>query len=217
MKIRNFIAGATLLIAGTAAHAATVSLSTADPGLDINLVPGQDFVTELTAAGATHLFSGPLDLNVADPVKLTFSLVAAESGFQNSLLYDGTPIITETLNGNLADFTVGALEGQVAEKNFFGGDLADILSFSIRTFNPSTTFTFDSSDDEFGVFTNQIDKSAMSTFFIALDDSGSNNDDNHDDIIVRVDVAPVPLPASGLLLLAGLGGVYGSRRFRRAA
>lgn len=53
-----------------------------------------------------------------------------------------------------------------------------------------------------------------------FDDSGSNTDRDWDDMIVQIDiseVAPIPLPAAAWMLLAGIGGLVGMRRFRRTA
>lgn len=59
--------------------------------------------------------------------------------------------------------------------------------------------------------------------WLFLDDWGAGPDDNHDDMVVRLEVqqgrigiAPVPLPAGGLLLLGGLAGLVALKR-RKAA
>ena len=218
MKFTHLLAVAAMTIFGSAASAATISLNTAVPAQTVASIPGQDFQAELANAGVTHLYTGPMTLIASGPAKVSFSLVATESNFTNSLFFNGTSIIVENGNeGTGNDFSTGFIQGQTFETMFAGGDLAALLSFAAVDAGGTLVDTFDSSDDEFGVFANSADIGALSVFYIALDDSGANLDDNHDDIIVRVEIAAVPLPASGLLLLAGLGGAFGMRRFRRKA
>lgn len=204
-----------ILSAAAGASAATVNLTAGAAGVDVTTVPGQDFVGDLQGVGANTLFSGPLELIASGPLRLTFSLVAAESGFNNALLFDGVVHIQENVGNGSVDFATGVLNGQTFSTTIAaGGNFAPRLSFDI---NGDGVANFFSSDDEFGVFANTSNLNALTRFYLALDDSGADNDDNHDDIIVRVDVAPIPLPAGGLLLLTALGGMAVLRRRRKAA
>lgn len=217
MKFKLLIAAAAVAFSANVATAATVSLSADQAISPVTAIPNQDFVPELNAAGVDTLFAENLSLILSGPANLTFSLVAAESGFQNTLLFDGTSVITETANGGSGtDFTTNVLQGQQFTTSFGGGDLASVLTFEALDFSGPATLSFTAADHEFGVFADAASIGALTTFYLALDDNGANIDDNHDDIIIRVDVAPIPLPAAAWMLLAGLGGLVGMRRFKRA-
>ncbi len=218
--MKTYLAAATIALTtlGTAASAATLTADTT-LGLAPGVPAGQDFVADLQAAGVTDLYSGNTSIMIDREVRVTFTLVGAESTFDNTLIFDGTDIIKEGIDSAevaAPDMLTGTLAGGFGMDsyvtNFLGGDLASLLSFQINTAGPS----FSAVDDEFGVFVDSSTVGNLSTFFLALDDNGNDIDDNHDDIIVRVDLTAVPIPASGLLLLAGMGGLAAMRRRQKA-
>ena len=51
---------------------------------------------------------------------------------------------------------------------------------------------------------------------VFFDDNGAGPDRGFDDLAMRVDVAPVPVPAAGLLLVAALGGLGAAARRKRS-
>lgn len=53
------------------------------------------------------------------------------------------------------------------------------------------------------------------SIYAFFDDSGAANDRDWDDMVVRIDV--IPVPAAGLLLLGGLGAMAAMKRRRKAA
>ncbi|WP_272491272.1 VPLPA-CTERM sorting domain-containing protein [Roseovarius autotrophicus] len=217
--IKTFLAASALAIAtSSVASAATVNLTSAEIGMAVDSISGQAFTSQLESVGASTLFTGdpetPLQLIASGPLRLTFSLVAAESGFNNALLFDGTTVIQENVSNESVDFATGILNGQTFSTVVGAGDFASRLSFSIGDAN-STMFSSDTGN--FGVFADTATLGALTRFYLALDDGGANDDGDFDDIIVRVDVSAVPLPAGGLLLLTALGGVAALRRRRKAA
>jgi hypothetical protein len=60
------------------------------------------------------------------------------------------------------------------------------------------------------------DQTTCDVVYIFLDDTGANDDDNHDDMVFSIEMAPIPLPAGILLLGTALGGLGFARRFRKS-
>ncbi|SEW44270.1 VPLPA-CTERM protein sorting domain-containing protein [Cognatiyoonia koreensis] len=222
MKTYLTAAAVALATLGTAASAATLTADTT-LGLAPGSPAGQDFVTELQGAGATDLFSGNLSIILNQERRVTFTLVGAESSFDNTLVFNGSDIIAESIGSGgagqaVANMTTDLLDGGLGLNSFTtvlgsGVDIASLLTFRV---GDAASSVFSAVDHEFGVFADAASLSNLSVFFLALDDDGNNKDDNHDDIIVRVDISAVPIPASGLLLLAGMGGLAAMRRRRKS-
>lgn len=219
MRYRHLLAtmlAATLTVGS--ASAATVLLSNGSSEA-LDSMPGQDFATELQAADATTMWRGPLSLTLTDNARLTFTLVAANSSWDNSFNFQGATVLTETFHTVAADsLLTGSLGGQAYTTGTIAGGtvISDFLSFT------SPMRTSGAGDIGFGVRSNaSIIESGASVFFLAFDDGGGNDDSDFDDIILRVDVSPsaevspVPLPAGIWLMAAGMGGLLGLGRMSR--
>jgi hypothetical protein len=206
MKFGTLTAAAlALTLSAGMASATTVTIGgTATPPAGNN-----NFIAELTAAGATSFVThGSVFLN--GPARLTFTAVAAESGFNNSFT-DGTNILAECFDFGFGDNFLTSVIGGTFSGIFAGGSLDALLAFSN---NQHPNFTANGGLFEFGVF---FDNETTDTFFLAFDDGeGRSGDDNHDDYIIRVNVAAVPVPAAGLMLIGALGGLAALRRRRQS-
>ena len=86
------------------------------------------------------------------------------------------------------------------------------------TFTSSGGVTATVGHDGFGIFLrpDQVSGQSFSTFYLGYDDQVTNQDDNHDDFIVRATVRPaVPEPATWAMMLVGFGAMGVSLRRRR--
>lgn len=196
------------LVAAPAANAAVTIGGTSETVPQQGGGAGQNnFITDMTnVLGGSIAFVTHGTLSLAWDVVLTFTEVAAESGFNNAFT-DGTSTMSE--NGFFNTFPGGGDESFSA---VFGAGAVTGLEFTSSS-NGSVDAAL--GENGFGIFFNP-NVSHPTTFFLAYDDNGAGEDDNHDDYIVRVDVSPVPLPAAGFLLLSVVGGAVALRRRKSA-
>lgn len=210
MKINTLLTAAVLAatLAG-GAQATTVTVT----GSSLTPAGNNDFLDEMTTAIGALTFFAPSSLSVVGPVRLTFTAVGAESGLNNGFTAVGFGGFLE--NGNFGEGTnfLGSGAGSFAG-TFAGGSLQTLLSFFTQG-GSGPAAAPDGTNTQFGVFTRGT--GPQTTVFLAFDDNPGNPDDNHDDFIVRMDVAAIPVPAAGLLLVGALGGLAALRRRKAIA
>lgn len=192
------------------ATAATLSLSGGASGV----IPGGSATNEaLGPLGLSNPLSGWYGSQVylTGKANVTFTRLGSEAGYQNKITYGAN---------SLVDPAGGSAFNPLGFDSFSVTDvLAGLLGFSFHTSGGNLTVANGSNPDNstwginfFASFVGDATAKSGKSLYLFFDDDGANNDDNHDDLVVRVDVAAVPLPAAGLLFAGALGGLAAIRR-----
>jgi hypothetical protein len=172
-------------------------------GLDPDAVmrPGST-VTKIsaTAKNANPAYGLVLD----GTARVTFTYMLKEAAYTN--------ILAETTAGwnplfNTASTAIGTESGSV-------GMGPGLLAFTLKTLSQALSFANDGqAQGKVSLAFSRIFNNGRSVI-VGYDDSGAGPDRDYDDLVARIDVAPVPLPAAAWLLVAGLGGLGAAARRR---
>jgi hypothetical protein len=209
--MKKLLLAASALVIGlpSAANAAvdvTVNFGATNP------IPGNnDFQGLLAGLGLTKFATTGASLILNSAAVITFEFLGSESGFSDT--FKTTTINFTETSPFVNNFGSPVNMGSTA---FTAGSLAGLLNFSSVGGNPATV-----GQDGFAIFLgpNQTSGQNVTTFYFGYDDEINNQDDNHDDFIVKATVSgPVPEPATWAMFVSGFGLVgWMIRRRRRSA
>ncbi len=204
-------AAATLTIVGGSATTLPASYNPACGGGCTTPAVG-DPITAFSAAADGGLIGGGLSLDSAASLKFTF--IGKEAGAQNAVFSIGGATLTNTGGFNTSFTVFQNVAGfvQFLFRTAEGGLWDDINGNSvgndILSINNGGTADFSGLSLAFS----SIFNGGKSVYAFFGDGRG---DVDYDDMVVRIDV--VPLPAAGLLMLGALGGLGLLRARRRKA
>lgn len=212
-----------LLLAGAAAVALSLSaMGGAEAGL-LEITGGDPYTTPASNnysspwAGRVNATNAMTVSTTEANVTLTYEFIFKEAGFVNTF----TTPFGSILNTDAYGTSVGGLQAAVGA-----------LAFSFTTpsapgaplNNGSAGLLVGTGPDNYSFFattnaaggTSAVASGATGdVVYLAFDDSGARNDDNHDDMIIKITATAVPEPTTLALFGAGLLALGAARRARR--
>lgn len=204
LKLLGLILTGLVLIGGTA-QAALLSLSGLG-GTSSNL-PGTFGSVLGVTTGSPIVEYGPADvgsgLSLSGPATLTFEYLGFNAGFSNSFGSGGSTLFT----------TAASAVGNTAQINAGTG----LVPFFFHTSGGGTPATANNGGSITSPLSIAFADLHDGSFLALFNDGGGNPTDDKDfnDMIVRVSVSPVPLPAAAWLLISAVLGLVSFSRIRR--
>ncbi len=214
-KILKLAAIASMALAIPAAAAVTFNVGIGSP---VDTIPGNNnFQSNLNAAGLYLYTAGGATISLSGKATVTFEFLGSESGFSDSFSARAGAIgISE--NSSFTAWNPVALGSLV----YNAGSINDWIFTSAGGAQNKGIGSL-----EFGIF---LPRGAVANgsyssnvLYLGFDDQITGDDDNHDDMIIRVTAEDfggqgvVPEPASWAMLIAGFGLVGAVSRRRRGA
>ena len=214
----NILKLTAILSAALAMPAAAAVTFNVGIGSPVQAIPSNNnFQGNLNGAGLYQYTAGGASISLSGKANVTFEFLGSESGFSDSFSAGGGAIFVSENSSFTAwnPVTLGTL-------TYNAGSITDWIFNSSGGAQNKGIGTL-----EFGIFLPRgavaNGSYASNVLYLGFDDQINGDDDNHDDIIIRVTAedfggqGTVPEPASWAMLIAGFGLVGAVSRRRRGA
>ncbi len=211
----------TLLLLGTSSATNAAFVYSGGTSKPLSTVVGNDYVNsgELGALGFDTAVTGAR-VSVDQSGFIDFYFIAAESGYSNTFtVTDQTTSTTYSLTEPANNKTTIEFNGQAGYSIItIAVTAGEIIKFKFTngltgsSGNTVDNFTSTIRLQDLGLFLNSTSQ-PLNQLILAYDDQWINPvDDNHDDMMIRADFRPVPVPAAFWLMGSGLLGLAGFTR-----
>lgn len=165
-------------------------------------------------------------IRLTSDATVTYTLFGFEASYENKFVSGGGTFDTEAYAGNKNFDTAGLA-------SFTQSASAGLLDFSFLTHNGRKSIVNGNENinnfglggvrnpDFFASIAGNPSGVSGKSVWLFLDDLGAGPDDDHDDLVVRIDLSSVPLaavslPAGALLMGTGIAGLGMVRRRRKS-
>lgn len=232
--MKSTVAAATILLAMAGTASASLLIESWDESNPARLVsgsiPGGTKKNDVLSALGLSTLGGYYgsQIRLTSDAKVTYTFVGFEAGFANRFL-TGTGVfdteiyapnnkVINVANG-LASFTENASAGLLDFRFLVNGGKKGIVNGTENINNVGLGGV--RNPDFFATMVGAPTATSGNSIWLFLDDLGAGPDDDHDDLVVRIDVeggtgpTPVPLPAGFALMGTALAS-FGFLRRRKA-
>lgn len=226
-KLHSILAASACAVAMTAGAASAATTYGYIPGGSANNEALDHFDLGTGVDGSRELggwYGAQLYL-IGGPTTIEVEIMGYEAGFTNKFSFGGDSFSSGggTNFGSLDMWSVANVASGLLGFSFGtdggGGSGAGTVANGANPNNNGTAFP---GINFFVSFVNDSKASSGQAVYLFFDDDGANIDDNHDDLVVKlsinkgsIGIAPIPVPAAGLLLVGALGGLAALRQRKR--
>jgi len=206
MKLINLAAAALITLSSLSAQAAYLDIL---GGVD-TVIPTQNlfkFNGNITAP--TYNRGGNLISTYTGGVNVEFTFLGKEASWTNTFWVGTDSLSTSSTVGDSFIHHFDLTSGELVDFAFTAGGLLPALATVANGANGTNTSFVSFTTLKLSQF-----KNSPYDAILFFDDTGGNKDDNHDDLVIGVNVVGVPESSTFVLMMMGLVGLFAARRLK---